>query len=174
MIFFRNKKTEQPTVRDSIPEQTAVHNSIPSNHISKKKKNTYTIRFSPFYDAGLFSMCKTTPLGVVTLNGRTIQSNSGWISYTDFPNPCASDMATQQHWLHQALGSKLSTTIIEYLDKETGKPVLQLYPNGVHIFDGYEENYPQHLNHASRRDLEKQFNLRKRLLENYFTKQKTK
>ena len=104
---------------------------IPENHISKKKKNTYIIRFSSFYDATLFSMCKTTPLGVVTLNGRTIQPNSGWISCTDFPNPCASDMATQQHLLHEALGSKLSTTIIEYRLDITVIPVCRFLCPGI-------------------------------------------
>ena len=170
MKFFKKFTNTKPATETN---QSATK-PIPENHISKKKKNTYIIKFSSFCDATLFSMCKTTPLGVITLNGREIQPNSGWISCTEFPNPCATQMAAQQHLLSEALGTKTATTIIEYLDKETGKPVLQLYPNGVHIFDGYEENYAQHLNHASRRDLEKQFNLRKRLLDEYFTKQQIK
>ena len=172
MIFFKNKKTEQTTVRDSIPEQTTVRNSIPANHISKKKKNTYTIRFSPFCDEGLFSLCQTTPLAVITLNGRTTQPDSGFISCTHFPNPRASIMATQQHLLQQALGSKISTTIIEYLDKDTGAPVCQLYPHALHIFDGYKKTYLQHLNHASRRDLQHQIKIREQLLRKVYGNQK--
>ena len=81
-------------------------------------------------------------------------------------------MATIQHLLAKALGTKISTQIIEYLDKNTGKPVVQVYPDSVHIFDGYEENYMSHLNHATRRDLEKQIALRERLINEFIAKQK--
>ncbi|MBE6460388.1 MAG: hypothetical protein E7007_00575 [Alphaproteobacteria bacterium] len=166
MHLFGKKKT-QPVATPIVATT-----SIPENHVSKKKKNTYTITFSTFFDATLFSMCKNTPLGVVSLNGQQIQNNSGWISCTEFPNPCATRMATIQHLLAEALGTKISTQIIEYLDKATGKPVVQLYPDSVHIFDGYEENYMSHLNHATRRDLEKQIALRERLINEFIAKQK--
>lgn len=162
MSFFNKPKKIQPNATRPI---------IPDNHVSKKKKNTYTIAFSAFYDATLFSMCKNTPLGVASLNGQQIQNKSGWISCTEFPNPCATRMAAKQHLLAEALGTKISTQIIEYLDKATGKPVVQVYPDSVHIFDGYEENYMSHLNHATRRDLEKQIALRERLISEFMARQ---
>ncbi len=162
MSFFSKPKKTQPNATRPI---------IPDNHVSKKKKNTYTIAFSAFYDATLFSMCKNTPLGVVSLNGQQIQNNSGWISCTEFPNPCATRMAAKQYLLAEALGTKISTQIIEYLDKATGKPVVQVYPDSVHIFDGYEENYMSHLNHATRRDLNKQIALRERLISEFMARQ---
>lgn len=163
MNLFGKKKAQTAT--------TPVTATIPETHVSKKKKNTYTIAFSALYDATLYSMCPNTPLGVVILNGQAIKNNSGWISCTEFPNPCATRMAANQKILTEALGPKLSTQIIEYLDKNTGQPVVQLYPDSIHIFDGYEENYMSHLNHATCRDLEKQIALRNRLLDEFIAKQ---
>ena len=60
---------------------------------------------------------------------------------------------------------KVATTIIEYLDKDNNNPVLYVFPNGVRINDGYEENYTEHLDLVSRQDLEKQIKLRQDLLE---------
>lgn len=164
MNLFSKKKTQPvatPTVATTIPE----------NHVSKKKKNTYQIQFSAFCDATLFSMCKNTPLAVVVLNGKQVQPNTGWLSCTEFPNPGASDMAKKQTVLREIMGEKISTQIIEYLDKETGKPVIQIYPEMMYIFDGYEENYMSHLNHATRRDMQKQIALRERLINEFMQKQ---
>ena len=163
MNLFSKKKTQ--------PVATPVATTIPETHVSKKKKNTYQIKFSVFYDATLFSWCKNTPLGVVVLNGKQTQDNSGYISCKEFPNPCAKRMAANQHILAEALGTKISTQIIEYLDKITGQPVIQVYPDSVHIFDGYEENYMSHLNHASRRDLNRQIALRERLINEFMARQ---
>ena len=62
------------------------------------------------------------------------------------------------------MGDKMASTVIEYLDKETGKPVLMLFPTTCYIFDGYENNYMQHLNHASRRDFEHQIKMREQCI----------
>ena len=158
MDLFTKKKT-QP-----------VATTIPETHISKKKKNTYQVQFSPLAPLQCFSGCKTTPLAVIILNGKQIQSG-GWMSCTGFPNPGASDMAAKHTALREFMGEKLSTQIIEYLDKETGKPVVQIFPTLLHVFDGYEENYMLHLNHASRRDLQKQIALRERLINEFLAKQ---
>lgn len=147
--------------------------TIPENHVSKKKKNTYQIQFSPFAPLGLFEGCKTTPMAVVTLNGKKVQT-SDWLKCTDFPNPGASDMATKHAVLREIMGKKISTQIIEYLDKYTGKPVVQLYPEMMYVFDDYEQDYMSHLNHASRRDLNKQIALRERLISEFMTKQNQK
>ncbi|MFQ6702599.1 MAG: hypothetical protein ACLRFO_00140 [Alphaproteobacteria bacterium] len=144
--------------------------TIPENHVSKKKKNTYQIQFSPFAPLGLFEGCKTTPMAVIILNGKHVQT-SDWLKFTKFPNPGASDMATKHAVLREIMGKKISTQIIEYLDKYTGKPVVQLYPEMMYIFDGYKQDYMSHLNHASRRDLNKQIALRERLISEFMARQ---
>ena len=68
MKFFKTKQTQ--------PVATPVMATIPENHVSKKKKNTYQIEFSPSARADLFSLCKNTPLAVVVLNGKQ-QENDG-------------------------------------------------------------------------------------------------
>ena len=72
------------------------------------------------------------------------------------------------------MGEKIATQIIEYLDKRTGQPVLQVFPELIQIFDGYEENYMSRLNHASRRDLKKQIALRERLISEFMARQQQK
>ena len=146
--------------------------AIAPNHKSSKKKNTYQIRFSHFCDLTMFKLCKTTPMGVATLNGREVNALNSWAVCTEFPNPCASNMVQKKDILYKIMGSKLSTQIIEYLDKETGNPVIQVYPEMIHIFDGYEENYMEHLNHASRCDLQRQIALRERLISDFIARQK--
>lgn len=163
MNFLKQTKTAAtPTVT-----------TIPENHVSKKKKNTYQVKFSPFAPLHYFNGCKTTPMAVVILNGKQVQT-SGWLKCTDFPNPGASDMATKHTVLREIMGEKISTQIIEYLDKYTGKPVVQLYPEMMYVFDGYEQDYMSHLNHASRRDLNKQIALRERLINEFMAKQNQK
>ena len=166
MKFFKTKQTQ--------PVATPAVTTIPANHVSKKKKNTYQIQFSPLVQDDLFSLCKNTPLAVVVLNGKQVQETYGWLSCTEFPNPCATRMAANQRFLSEALGSKISTQIIEYLDKATGAPVIQVFPDTFYIFDGYEENYMAHLNHASRRDLKKRIELRQKLISQYMAQQNQK
>ena len=160
MKLFSNKNT------------TSAHTPIPENHVSKKKKNTYQIRFSPFMSTDLFTLCKTAPLGVIIMNGKQTQESTGWISCTQFPNPGACDMAKKQTVLREIMGEKIATQIVEYLDKETGKPVVQVFPEIIHVFDGYEENYMSRLNHASRRDLQKHIALRERLISEFMAQKK--
>ena len=59
---------------------------------------------------------------------------------------------------------KTATTIIEYLDMSSGKPVLYIFPTGMHIIDEYKNDYATHLNHATRRDIARQIKLRQKLL----------
>lgn len=165
--FKRNKTPATPAVVQNAQP------TIAPDHISKKKKNTYTITFNVLCQLELFCMCRNTPLPVITLNGQSQGTDTGWLSSKEFPNPCATRMVTNQHLLAKALGTKISTQIIEYLDKETGKPIIQVYPDSIHIFDGYEENYMQHLNHASRRDLAKQIALREKLINDFIEKQQS-
>lgn len=160
--FFNDKKAPVealPAPKDNV--MGAVH-KFKQTH---KKKNTFVIRFSPLYDATLFEGCKSTPLAVVKRNGVQVQNETGWLSCTEFPNPCAFHMAAEYKVLAPVMGPA-SRTITQYLDKETGKPVLMLFPTtDVYIYDGYEDDYLKHLNHASRRDFYHQVNKLSKLID---------
>lgn len=166
MGFFDKFKTKQNTATQTSRP------SIAANHKSSKKKNTYQIRYSHLCDLTLFELCKTTPLGVITLNGYPVNAQNGWAVRTQFPNPCACDMAKKKDILREIMGPKISTQIIEYLDKKTGDPVCQIYPEMIYVFDEYENNYMEHLNHASRRDLRRQIALRQKLIDDFLARQK--
>ena len=146
---------------------------ISTNHISKKKKNTYTIAFSSLMPYSAFCMCKKTPLAIITKNGTQTQSTGGWMHATEFPNPLAGEMGSKHTMFKDILGEKISCEIIEYLDKTTNEPVALLFPHGIYVFDKFGQNYMSHLNHASRRDLEKRMDLREKLFEQ-FMQQKQK
>lgn len=143
--------------------------TIAQDHISSKKKNTYQIKFSAFSGLNAFELCKNTPLAVVVLNGKQVQNTDGWMTCTEFPNPCANEMQSQQSMLREILGEEIATQIIEYLDKETGEPVLQLYPSRIHFF---RRDYAERLNHATRRDLARQIAVREQLARDFFDRQK--
>ncbi len=144
-----------------------VHSNKKNGYIkmtSKKKKNTYTIACNEMIDMGLFAFRKYTPMPLITVNGQKQVSNAGWIKSKEFPNPHANEMATAYKRTIDIMGAKIATTIIEYLDKTTNMPVIQLYPNAqTYIFPQYKTvNYKEHLNHATRRDL--QHEIEKRLV----------
>ena len=86
---------------------------------------------------------------------------------TEFPNPLAGEMGSKHTMFKDILGEKISCEIIEYLDKTTNEPVALLFPHGIYVFDKFGQNYMSHLNHASRRDLEKRMNLREKLFEQF-------
>lgn len=133
---------------------------------TNKKKNTYIVAMSNLARLDLFELCRHTPLAIITKNGQTVQPTGTWMITTDFPNPGAHNMVMEYKALKPYMGT-LSTTIVEYLDKETGKPVIQLYPTSAHVFDGYESNYMSRLNHASRRDLNYQIKIRQQMIDAY-------
>lgn len=126
-----------------------------------KKKNTYSIKFSHLTNYDAFELCRHTPLVVVKKNGETIEHGT-WDATTPFPNPGAHEMGILFERMKGFMGEKIATTIIEYLDKDNGKPVLTLFPTYGHVHDGYENDFMAHLNHASRKDLAYQLLLRHR------------
>lgn len=131
-----------------------------------KKKNTYSIKFSHLVNYNMFELCQETPLVVVKKNGTVTQdSNGGWDAAIPFPNPGATTMGANFKSIRDQMGEKLATTIIEYLDKETNKPVATVFPTYVHIHAGYGDEFHRHLNHASRKDLAYQILMRRRALE---------
>lgn len=147
-------------------------NEILDNHVSKKEKNIYTIDLDASAPAAMYSEREFTPLVVESINGEEIiHEDSRLIRYAlKFPNPCANRMVAEQHLLAEALGPQISTRIFEYLDKKTGKPVVQVYPDSVHIFEGYEKDYLSHLSHAMRRDLNQRISLRNYKIDKFIDK----
>lgn len=129
--------------------------------MSQKKKNTYIINFNTFCDYDLFSGCKEVPMAVKCENSKITETLGGFVETKKFPNPCAAEMAINHKKNSEIMGDKIASTVIEYLDKETGKPVVQLYPDAYHVFDD-DDNFRDRLNHASRRDFKRQ--IEKRLL----------
>lgn len=142
---------------------------IPENHISKKKKNTYVIAFNVMAEPTLFGLCNSTPLPVIEINGIKQTSDSGFINGKQFPNPNAINFIHSHDILQNIMGERMSATIIEYLDKDNGKPVIQLYPESSYVFEEYKHDYMSHLNHASRRDLLRQLALRDKKINDYIT-----
>lgn len=133
-----------------------------------KKKNTYIVKVNNLMaDTSAFGMCKNTPLPVVVLNGQRVQNGTGaWMRGTNFPNPAAASMQAEFDVLKPVMGEKLASMIIEYLDKDTGRPVLTLFPTSAYVHDGYDEkDYMAHLNHASRQDLTHQLKIREQLID---------
>jgi len=112
----------------------------------------------------MFALCQDTPMAVSKKNGVPQQTGEAWTTATRFPNPSAQYMVNEYKQLQPIMG-ELAATIIEYLDKNTDAPVLQLFPTSVYVFDGYETDYMSHLNHASRQDLKYQIEKRRKMLE---------
>jgi len=134
---------------------------------TRKKKNTYIVNVNNLMaDMSAFGMCKNTPLPVVVMNGQRMQNGAGaWMRGTNFPNPAAALMQAEFDSLEPVMGEKIASMIIEYLDKDTGRPVLTLFPTSAYVHDGYEKDYMAHLNHASRQDLTNQIKIREQLID---------
>lgn len=134
---------------------------------TKKKKNTIIVELSQFNNPAYFSLCPNTPLRTVKINGKELQrSGTGWENSMLFPNPFAAEMKTIYEKM-STVNEVVAKTIIEYLDKDTGKVVVTLFPHGSVTADGYDEKFNQHLNHATRQDLAKQIKLRQKLWQQY-------
>jgi len=131
--------------------------------------NTYVVQISGLLIMrGAFKLCKTTPLPVIEKNGKKIQNANGdWIKGTHFPNSGATLMQEEYESLLPYMG-KMANTIIEYLDKDTKKPVLQLFPTTMYIFDGYDEkNFASHLTPATKANFEREIALREACIDKY-------
>lgn len=152
-------------------QQTELKPQIPDNHTSKKKKNTYIITFNVMIDGTLSGLYQMTSLPIIEINGQKQNTTGRTINCKAFPNPCAADILYSHEVLQEIMGEKMSATIIEYLDKTTGTPVIQVYPEGWYVFDEYEKDYMTHLNHASRRDLKHQLTIREQMINKYIARQ---
>jgi len=132
---------------------------------TKKKKKTYVITTSVLGNLSLFGGCKSTPLVVVELNGKKINQGTGWHTGTEFPNPAASNMVGVFDKLEPVMGTRLASTIVEYLDKETNEPVAMLFPtNEIMYREDASHDFTSRLNHATRQDLKHQMSVREKYL----------
>ena len=151
--FFTNK------------DKTPVKPAIDKKHISKKRKDTYIVTKDVMMDYNSFAFCTEVPVAIKVKNG--VIEQSGWKTCKCFPTQPALHTMNNQPQFIEIFGEKIATTIIEYHDKDTNTPVAQLYPDRLYIFDGFENNYEQRLNHATRQDLKYQMALRQKLLNEY-------
>ena len=159
--------------KKKVTDRTELQKAAREFGKTKKKKNTIIVEMSSFNNPAYFSLCKRTPLRAIKINGDELkQPNTGWVNTMLFPNPCAAEMKTISEQLSK-VDSVVANTIIEYLDKDTGELVITLFPHGGVTEDKYDEDYEQHLNHATRQDLKRQIELRRKLWEQY-ANQKTK
>lgn len=133
---------------------------------TKKMKNTYIVHLNTMTMPGAHELCQSTPLPVIKINGvETENAHCGFMSCTNFPNPGASTIEKLYFYAPEwriIMGKKITTTIIEYMDKQSEKPVLMLFPNGKvqSLVDNEDANkvIGTRLNHASRRDFMYQYN----------------
>lgn len=92
-------------------------------------KNTYIVEVSFFSGAHFFADAVSTPLAVIEKNGKKVQNvNNGWLTTTQFPNPGANELVANYDLYSKKIGKKEAGTILEYLDKDTKKPVVLLFP----------------------------------------------
>lgn len=157
MINFKNSfnsKSVEPTPTPAQPVAREFGQT-------RKKKNTYIVNLNTIMIPGAHELCQSSPLPVIKINGvETENAHRGWMSGTNFPNPGASTIEKLWHRCPEwriIMGNKMASTIIEYMDKESGKPVLQLYPSG-HVVsmtgdNDIEKIVATRLNHASRNDI---------------------
>lgn len=141
---------------------------------TKKKKNTYVIKQPVLGGYSAFELCQSTPLAVVTINGKPVDNKSGWLTSLDFPNPAAVNMVKSFGKLKPIMGEKLASTIIEYLDKETGEPVAMLFPTNEVMTRGDLADFLKCLNHKTRQDFFRQIKIRDNLLYKVIEKQNQK
>ena len=167
-MFGFNKKENKNSDNAASVNDVAV-NAPRQFGKTSKKKNTYIIQLEKlFAQPELFDLCQSTPLIVVRKNGAETQNaRCGFMSATAFPNPGASEMVAKFKALKPVM-QETASTIIEYLDKETGAPVIQLFPTHIQIFEGFADNWYERLNHASRRDFDFQLAKRNKALEILF------
>ena len=184
-VFNFNKKSDNKSVRSNA--QPPVINRANSH----KKKNTYIVCVKNLMaDLSMHASCSTTPIAVITLNGKQVQNTGDWMNGTMFPNPMAANMQKVFKKLSPVMGETMASTIVEYLDKYNGKPVLTLFPQNAVYFHEYQKTVQlsveqeddklvmylpntlaqeqvMRLNHATRTDLIKQVLKRQKLISDY-------
>lgn len=135
------------------------------------KKLTYRVKLNnSFMPLSLFQQCRTTPMRVISVNGKELLSTTAFNNLTHFPNPAANYMVESYEEARKIMGEKLATTIVEYKDKVTGKTALTLFPCNETI-PSLDSNILDRLNHDSRKDLDYQISLRAKICNKYLQSQ---
>lgn len=139
---------------------------IAQMHKSHKRKNTYVVHLDTEFNMPAFwEEFSKSPLTVLIKNGEKVQEVGRCMRCTKFPNPGAIQMHREYRYLAQ-VDKKLASTVVEYLDKDTGAPVALLYPTDLYVYEEYRDNdFLAHLNHASRQDFVRQMDLRTKMLD---------
>ncbi len=117
---------------------------------TKKHKNTYIVQYQTDRETPTFIGCKTAPIRVFKKNGEIINR------LVFFKNPELAKFIIKYTKLCENYGKTKACTIVEYLDKKTGLPVIvQFADETVSLVPGkkwYTVANTQ-LNHATRADL---------------------
>jgi len=107
-----------------------------------------------------FAHAKQTALPIYSINGKVLGiGENGAIPTQQFPNPNAYTMLFEYFYTPKKADYILSTTIIEYQNKEN-KPIVYLFPDGSIYETGI-----QPINSHIRHDIKIQIKIRKSLLE---------
>ncbi|MBR5904413.1 MAG: hypothetical protein IKZ49_02655 [Alphaproteobacteria bacterium] len=131
--------------------------------MTRLRKNVYKADLahlnSHFCDS--FAHAKQTALPIYSINGKVLSiSEDGAIPTQQFPNPNAYTMLFEYFYVPKKADYTLSTTIIEYYNKEK-QPVAYLFPDGSIYKTGI-----QPINKRILRDIRIQIKIRKSLLGN--------
>ncbi len=134
---------------------------LADNHKSHKKKNTYVIKIDGVMtNSGVFAQLPMAPLPIFKKNGKKL-NNGDWMETKEFPNPMATEIRVNYPLFASTIGNNAAVTIVEFLDKQNAAPVALMFPDGtVYIHDGYEKNFRRAMNHATRRDFDRQLQKR--------------
>lgn len=131
------------------------------------KKQTYQIKIgNPFLDGTVFESCAATPMHVIRINGKDQNNDKDFNTLTPFPNPAANYMIESYQDACTILGEKLASTIISYKDKLNGETAVTLFPCNETV-PRLEACVLDRLNHDSRKDLNYQINLRRKIYNKY-------
>ncbi len=142
----------------------------PFSRATRKHKNTFIVNIITFLcDYTIFNhdIPGMTCLTVTSINGAKLKNDTHGMHKAYFPNPGAARIPENFSMLAPVMGTKMACMIIEYLDKDSGVPVVTLFPNGMtHIHAPYNPfTFRHHLNHATRQDLKYNRELRLRMTE---------
>ena len=142
---------------------------------SKKNKQTLVLGIDNVdVDYHDFSDCNVTPLVVLYIDGKKIQTDSRFFSPTLFANPIANKIALDFKKNEEMVGRYWANMVIRYKSKNSNDYVLTVCPDGSTLQrDGKTlQEALGELSHAGRRDAKFQIDVRKAMIADFLAKQK--
>lgn len=132
----------------------------------KHNKNTYVFSINRLvahrFARGLFD---TSHVALVRRNGEHTYEQKNILTDGSVDIAHCVNMIQDYDLLEPVMGI-IAATAVEYLDKDTGKPVVILFPASTHFCHGYDATtYNKHLNHTSRHDLAYQMRIREQMID---------